>query len=490
MNTLGAKVLVVDDSDAGRYTTAHALSRAKFAVVEASTGQQALELANELPAAIVLDVRLPDIMGYEVCRRIKANPHTSSVPILQLSAAFLSDESKIHALGSGADAYLSQPVEPSILIATVRSLIKVHIAESQSRLAGEQWQATFDSLSEGIAIVDSSGMIQRCNRGMTTLLNLPYMDIENRSLSSLARACFGVDYDTAGANPTQEVQVDTRHFRLELSPVYLKNAQSGRIFIVSELTEQRRAQAALVIHERLAATGRMANTIAHEINNPLEAIANILYILGGDVDEQTRVKYTSKAQEEVMRVSKITRQVLSFNRESTEAIFVQLPDLLEDVLALSNREIVEKKIHIQKEWNSTPAVYGFPSQLRQVFSNLLRNAIEASPPEKRIVLRVSEILHWGTPAERAARVTFLDQGEGIPPQNFKRIFEAFFTTKGLNGSGVGLWLSSSIVQEHRGRIQIRSSTRASHSGTCFSVVLPCQEHDPTHTSASLSYSSR
>ena len=487
MNTLGYKVLVVDDNDASRYTTAHALSRARYIVIEASTGQQALELANNLPAAMVLDLRLPDILGYEVCRRIKANPHTSHIPVLQLSAALVSDESKIHALESGADAYLSQPVEPSILIATVRALIKVHIAESQARLSGEQWQATFDALSEGIAIVDPSGIVQRCNRGMTTLLNLPYLEIENQPISRLVRARFGVDYNTLGANTTQEVQLGTRHFRLECSPVYLKEIQSGIIFIVSELTERRRAQAALVINERLAATGRMANTIAHEINNPLEAITNILYILGGDVDAKKAAEYISKAQEEVMRVSKITRQVLSFNRESKTAIFVDLPDLLEDVLALSNREIVEKNILIQKEWNSSRSVYGFPSQLRQVFSNLLRNAIEASPPEKRIVLRVSEIPHWGNPAERAVRVTFLDQGAGIPPQNVKRIFEAFFTTKGLHGSGIGLWLSSTIVQEHRGRIQIRSSVRASHSGTCFSVILPCEKR-ALPVRASLSYS--
>ncbi len=476
MSPLRSTILVVDDSAAGRYTVAHALTRAGFNVVEAATGQQALELANTLPAAIVLDIRLPDILGYEVCRRIKANPHTSHIPVLQLSATLLNHESKIYALESGADSYLSQPVVPSVLVATIRSLIRVHEAESQARLSGEQWQATFDALSEGIAIVDSSGVIQRCNRGMTKVLNLPYKDIENRPLSDLVHTCFGVSMDMLGSALVQEVQVDTLYFRLECSPVFLKDVQSGSIFIVADLTEQRRTQAALVINERLAATGRMANTIAHEINNPLESITNILYLLAQDIVEKDSITFLETAQEEVQRVSRITRQILSFHRESAFVIPIEIGELLEDVLALSNRAIIEKHIEVQKEWNSTQAVYGFPAQLRQVFSNLLRNSIDASPVGTRILLRSSDIIHWGALQERAVRVTFSDQGSGIPQANLTRIFEAFFTTKGLKGSGVGLWLSATIVQEHRGKIQIRSCTHAPRSGTCFSIVLPCARH--------------
>lgn len=473
MSSHPSTVLVVDDSAPSRYSTVHALSRSGFTVIEASTGQQALDLANDLPGAIVLDIRLPDITGYEVCRRIKANPYTSHVPVLQLSAALLSSESKVHALESGADAYLSQPVEPNVLIATIKSLVKVQVAESKVRLAGEQWQATFDALREGIAIIDSSGMVQICNRGMTNILGCTYMEIERRSLSSLILARFGVTIKVPESNLFQEIQAGTRHFRLESTPVFLKDIASGSIFVVTELTEKRQAQAALVSNERLAAMGRMANTIAHEINNPLEAITNILYILAGKVDAQAGSDYLALAQEEVMRVSKITRQILSFNRESATATPVQISDLLEDVLALNNRSIIEKSITIRKEWKSKLVVCGFPAQLRQVFSNLLQNAIDASAPETQIVLRVSEVPRLGEQSERAVRVTFSDQGTGIPPQNLDRIFDAFFTTKGLKGSGVGLWLSATIVREHRGRIQIRSSTNASKSGTCFSVVLPC-----------------
>jgi two-component system NtrC family sensor kinase len=145
------------------------------------------------------------------------------------------------------------------------------------------------------------------------------------------------------------------------------------------------------------------------------------------------------------------------------------------VLALNNRAIIAKTIEIEKKWDESIVVSGFPAQLRQVFSNLLRNAIEASDPGKKILLRISGGRRWGSARELSARVSFADQGFGIPRENMERIFEAFFTTKELKGSGIGLWLSSTIVQEHRGCIQVRSCTRQPGSGTCMSVVLPRQQ---------------
>ena len=175
-------VLIVDDRVANRYTTAHALTRAGFEVIEAATGKEALELSKKLPTVIVLDVKLPDILGYEVCRRIKSNSQTRHIPVLQLSAAFLSNESKLYALESGADAYLIQPADPVVLVATVKSLVRLHRAESQSQLAAKQWQATFDALDEGVAILDSSNVVQRCNRAMTKLLDRSYSEIEGLAL--------------------------------------------------------------------------------------------------------------------------------------------------------------------------------------------------------------------------------------------------------------------------------------------------------------------
>jgi two-component system, NtrC family, sensor kinase len=262
-------VLVVDDRDANRYTTAHALTRSGFKVVEATTGREALELSKKLPTVIVLDVKLPDILGYDVCRRIKANSQTKHIPVLQLSAAFLNNESKLYALESGADAYLIQPADPVVLTATVKSLVRLHNAESQAQLAAKQWQATFDALNEGVAIVDSSGILQRCNRAMTWLLDKPYGEIENHSFNDLVQGVFSLTLDLSGSQPPIEIQAGSRFFRISLDPIMSHGEETGSIFIVAETTKQKLAEEALLISERLAATGRMAHTIAHEINNPL-----------------------------------------------------------------------------------------------------------------------------------------------------------------------------------------------------------------------------
>ena len=192
MSTESSTVLIVDDRPANRYTVAHAMTRAGFNVVEAATGREALELSKQLPTVIVLDVKLPDIVGYEVCRRIKANPQTRHIPVLQLSAAFLNNESKLYALESGADAYLMQPADPVVLVATVKSLVRLHHAESKAQLAAKQWQATFDSLTEGVAIVDDAGIIQRSNRAMTELLGKSYSEIETRHFRDVLQECFGL----------------------------------------------------------------------------------------------------------------------------------------------------------------------------------------------------------------------------------------------------------------------------------------------------------
>ena len=145
---------------------------------------------------------------------------------------------------------------------------------------------------------------------------------------------------------------------------------------------------------------------------------------------------------------------------------------MEDVLALNNRAVMDKGLKVRKAWKDPIQIQGFPAQLRQVFSNILRNAIEASFSGGEILIKISPSSLGREQAEAAVRITIADHGVGIAPSNLERIFDAFFTTKELKGSGVGLWLSSSIVHEHRGRLQVRSSVRLTRTGTCISVLLP------------------
>ena len=468
-------VLVVDDRAANRYTTAHALTRAGFQVIEAATGKEALELSRKQPTVIILDVKLPDILGYEVCRRIKANLQTRHIPVLQLSAAFLTNESKLYALESGADAYLIQPADPVVLVATVRSLVRLHRAESQAQLAAKQWQATFDALSEGVAILDPSGVILRCNRAMTELLSKSFGEIENTAANDLIQSCFNLSLNDNHAPLSTEVRSGPRFFRLSLDQIISHGDVTGSILIVAETTEQKLAEEALLTSERLAATGRMAHTIAHEINNPLEAITNLVYLLQGSLGSPDSARqYIDAAATELDRVSRISRQILSFNRESVAPIEIRVCEMIEDVLALNNRAILERRLRVSKDMDSELFVQGFPGQLRQVFSNLLRNAVEASYEGGEIRVRISRSGIGFASPEAAVRITIGDRGVGIPGENKKRIFDAFFTTKDVKGSGIGLWLSANIVHQHGGKIQVRSCNRESQSGTYVSVLLPCE----------------
>ncbi len=356
-------ILVVDDRPANRYATVDALMRSGFKVIEAESGREALELAQQVPAAILLDVKLRDILGYEVCRRIKSDPRTSHIPVLQLSTAFAENESRVYAIESGADAYLTQPVEPSVLVATVRSLVKLHEAESLAKIASKQWQATFDALGEGVAVVDPAGIVQRCNRAMTELLRRPYTEIEGHDLQQLLQETLQFQLPQETAVGSLEALAGSQWFRLNLEAVYLEDALISRIFILAEITQQKLAEHSALLNERLAATGRMAHTIAHEINNPLEAITNLLYLLRGPLAGSPQGSaYLQSAEREVQRVSRIARQILSFHRESSAPLVVDLAELMEDVLALNNREVVSKNLAIVKEWQGPVAIQGFPAQ--------------------------------------------------------------------------------------------------------------------------------
>ena len=468
-------ILVVDDRPASRYTLAHALKRAGYYVLEAGTGTEALELAAQVPSAILLDVKLPDILGYEVCRRLKANPRTSHIPVLQLSAAFLDNESRVYALESGADAYLTQPVEPNVLVATVKSLVKIHEAESLAKLSSKQWQSTFDALSEGVAVLNESGNIARCNRALTELLGQSYTEIEGKLVSDVLGSSLVANLANDQGVQAGEVVRNSRYFQVRIEPV-LMEGPTGGILVLTDLTGRKMAEHAALMNERLATTGRMAHTIAHEINNPLEAITNLLFLMRSPhTTSEEAMKYLSAAEEEVARVSRITKQILTFHRESSTPTSVHLGNVLDDVLALNNRAILERQLKLRKEFASDVYVEGFPAQLRQVFSNIVRNAIDASEDGGEIRIRISRSYAGHEAAEAAARVTIADNGCGIPKESIAKVFDAFFTTKQLKGTGVGLWLSSTLVQEHGGRVQLRSSASGDRRGTSVSVLLPAMQ---------------
>jgi two-component system, NtrC family, sensor kinase len=484
-------ILIVDDREENRYISSRILRSAGYTVVEATNGREALEKVLLNPALVILDIRLPDMVGYEVCRRIKANPQTANIPVLQISAVFTSSESRVQALESGVDAYLTQPIEPTVLIATVRALLRLREAEALSRRSAKQWQSTFDALSEGVSLLDNDWKVVRCNRAMTQLLKKAYGEIEKRDVRALLRKTLDLELsEQAPARIERETRHGRRWFSVRTDLIQDQDSVRGAILILTEITDRKLAEEALRFTERLAAMGRLANSIAHEINNPLEAITNLLYLLKiGQHDAET-TEYIEMASAELERVSRITKQTLAFNRESNQPVEVSIAEILDGVVTLYTPQFNQKGIRVVLRYEPSAPVAGFPGELRQVFSNLLRNAMEATPVDGQLTVHVYPSVDWKDLARTGVRISILDSGMGIPEDVRPHIFEPFFTTKQLKGSGLGLWLSLGIVTRHQGRMKVRSNTAADRHGTCFSVFLPERPRQDKRELASVSVEDR
>jgi PAS domain S-box-containing protein len=248
------------------------------------------------------------------------------------------------------------------------------------------------------------------------------------------------------------------------------------IFFV-DLSEQKRSEEVMRRTEKLAATGRLAASIAHEINNPLEAITNCLFLLSSARLDPRSQEYLRIAQQELDRVTHITTQTLRFYRQSTRPVESNVNDLLEGVIALYEPRLRSYSITIRRRYRDLPPVHAYDGEIRQVLANFIGNAIDAMHREGgRLTLRTSRGLDSLTGAE-GIYVTIADTGCGMDAATRVRIFEPFFSTKGNTGTGLGLWVSQTIIDKHGGRIVSRSRVRRSSSdagGTVFRIFLPLQ----------------
>jgi two-component system, chemotaxis family, sensor kinase Cph1 len=243
----------------------------------------------------------------------------------------------------------------------------------------------------------------------------------------------------------------------------------------TDITARKQSEQALLRAEKLASLGRMAATISHEINNPLEAVTNLLYLArsAGDVPDVVRERLDT-ADAELKRIAHITRQSLGFYRESNAATVTSIPDLLNSCFDLLQGKIEAKRAEIRKEWQADVKVTAVAGELRQVLSNLLANSLDAIDTRGKIRVRVSEQRAWKTPGQRSVRITMADNGSGISPAAREHLFEPFFTTKGSVGTGLGLWVTKQIIDKHHGSIQVRSQPSGERRGTIFSIVLPAK----------------
>jgi len=248
--------------------------------------------------------------------------------------------------------------------------------------------------------------------------------------------------------------------------------------IVLDASDRKRSEEALRKTEKLAATGRLAASIAHEINNPLEAITNLLFMLRNYCDlKDPALNYVAMAEHEAQRISEITQQTLRFYRQSTLPTRANMGELLDSVLSLYSVRLNNAGIQVERRYDSALDLFCFSGELRQVFANLVGNVIDAAAGG-RLLVRAHRSRNWKTPSEPGIRFTVADTGSGMEPEVRDRAFEAFFTTKEVTGTGLGLWVSHEIIAKHRGFVHLRSRPAKSSQthGTVFQIFIP---DDPT-----------
>ena len=267
------------------------------------------------------------------------------------------------------------------------------------------------------------------------------------------------------------LRANGEEFPLEatISQVTAKDSKLYTV-ILRDITLRKRTEAALIKSEKLAVLGRLASMIAHEINSPLQAISDLLYLAQGCAMDSSPAQYLQLANSELKRAAQIADATLGFSRGSGKITKFRPSEALESILTLLDRKLQAKEVVCERDYLTDAEICGVESEIRQVLWNLLNNSLDAVSPGGRIKLRISSSLP--TVNEPGVRIVAADNGHGISPATLPSLFEPFFTTK-ESGNGLGLWVVSEIVKKHHGTIHVRSRTEPRHpTGTAFCIFLP------------------
>jgi PAS domain S-box-containing protein len=271
----------------------------------------------------------------------------------------------------------------------------------------------------------------------------------------------------------QALDGKTHTIRWEIHPWGGPGTEIGGIIIfMDDVTERKQTEEVLVRSEKLAAVGRMSATIAHEINNPLEAMTNLVYLLGQSVTEASARDYIDLLDKQVRTLSRLATQTLKFHRDSGRPTKFKLAELIGELLEFYGPKAKKHGVTLAGRFNAEGEITASIGEIRQVISNLLINAIEATPQDGKVTVHVYKSADRREKGPSGYRISVADSGAGIDPKYRARLFEPFFTTKGEEGTGLGLWVSMGIVSRAGGFMRLRSSQRPGSSGTCFSLFLP------------------
>ena len=357
----------------------------------------------------------------------------------------------------------------------------------------ERFRSIFEYAPTGIAITDRQGRFVQCNPAYSAMLGFSQEEFARLKFAEL------IHPDDRQGNlervrdlldgKISHFQIENRYLKKDGEEVWVHkfvsllrnlNGEAMQLALVTDMSERKRAETALIRAEKLAAAGRLAGTIAHEVNNPLEAINNLIYLarrspgLSQDVEEMLDL-----AMDELARIAHLTKQTLGFYRETRERREFNIAEQMNGLKALYERRLTSRGIDLRLDIDSSLHAFGNASEFRQLTANLIANACDAITDRGgHIVIRARQVHRGSAPPH--VRITFADTGSGIPPQHLRRIFDPFFTTKEHVGTGLGLWLSREITVKNDARIRLRTRTNPGQSGTVFVVLWPSEA--PVHAS--------
>ena len=452
---------------------------------------------------LIAEEALSPAFIHQLSALLRKQPAWSDLPILILTGSgresVQSYRLQKERLPLGSPVLLERPIRTATLVSSVKAALRararqyeVRDAVAELRQQRETLQAVLDHLPVGVLLAKPTGEVLLANRRIEALLGqssrtaalesyrewpLSHPDGVRvrptdhplvRAVDS-GRAYGPEEYLYARGDDTQS------WISLAASPILNEHGEvSGGVLTVADVDQQKRSELALIQNEKLAAVGRLAASISHEINNPLEAVTNLLYLVrcGDHLPDEVR-GYLDAADKELQRVSQIVSHTLRFHKQSTRPRELSAHELLEPTLGLFAGRLGNSNVSIVLDERSSGLVNCYEGEIRQILNNLVGNAIDSMKTGGRLLIRTRDSRNWRTGAP-GVRIVVADNGHGMPRNVMKRVFEPFYTTKGINGTGLGLWIARGIVDKHQGMLQIYSSTRASQSGTVFSLFLPLQ----------------
>jgi PAS domain S-box-containing protein len=406
---------------------------------------------------------------------------------------------------SGAQDYISKQNLARLVPAIEREVNEAVtrrnrlVAERALKASEARFRSLVEALPLGLLISDAFGVILYANHAVERLLGHSRQDMLSGSLkladisSALSTRLQDflereIEFEPFEISfPKSDGQAVEALIGMSILGSEANNGDRQIVIFVADLSLQKKSEEVIRRTEKLAVAGRLAASISHEINNPLEAITNCLYLVAQTQLPEEARHFLSMAQKELDRVSQITVQTLRFYRASTRPTHVDLHELIETVLALLDSRIRQMEIKVVRDLRAEPTLLAHDGELRQVLANLIGNAIDAVSQGGQITVR-SRTTHDWNKGRQGITLTVADNGMGMDTETSDRIFEPFFSTKGITGTGLGLWISREIVSKHQGAIRVRSRRTSSElcGGTIFRVFIPAHDKPTAISEARLS----